>query len=237
MRDERWRNVVRAVRGAVFVPGCAMLAAGFAAPGAARAAGALLEVTPMVGWQWGGTLDYGTGGDVHVNAALNYGGALGVMINPMEWGELSYTYQSSEVFARPAAAPEFKAFDLGTHYIQASGGRYVMPPGSSRRANPYLIGGLGMTIFSPGTASAPLQVDTQYLFSISAGAGVRVVMNEKLDLRLQTRLLLPMNFSEGSFYFGSGGAAVGLSGGTFLPQGEATVAVTIKGGGSVHVSK
>ena len=228
---------MRAAPGAVFALGCAILTAGVAAPGAARAAGAVLEVTPMVGWQWGGTLDYGSGGDIHVNAALNYGGALGVMINPMEWGEVSYTYQSSEVFARPAAAPEFKAFDLGTHYIQAAGGRYVMPPDPARKAHPYLIGGLGMTIFSPGSASAPIQVDTQYLFSISAGAGVRVVMSEKLDLRLQTRLLLPMNFSEGSFYFGSGGAAVGLSGGTFLPQGEATIAVTIKNGGSVHVSK
>ena len=237
MRDVRWRNVVRSARGAVRTLGFAMTAAVLATPGAARAAGALLEVTPMVGWQWGGTLDYSAGGDVHVNAALNYGGALGVMIRPMEWGEVSYTYQSSEVIARPAAGPEFKAFDLGTHYIQASGGRYIMPPDSSRRVNPFVIGGLGMTIFSPGTASVPISVDTQYLFSVSAGGGLRVAINEKLDLRLQARFLLPMNFTEGSFYFGSGGAAVGLSGGTFLPQGEATIAVTIKNGGSVHVSR
>jgi hypothetical protein len=233
MRDERWRRVSHAARGTALILGFASL---LAAPGAARAAGALLEVTPMVGWQWGGTLDYSSGGDVHVNAALNYGGALGVMIRPMEWGEVSYSYQASEVIARPPAAPEFKLFDLGTHYIQASGGRYVMPPDSSRRANPYLIGGLGMTILSPGSASVPINVDTQYLFSVSAGGGIRVVMNEKVDLRLQARLLLPMNFTEGSFYFGSGGAAVGLSGGTFMPQGEATLCVTIKGGGSVHVS-
>jgi len=235
MRDGRFGEGRRAVRVAALILGVASLA-GLGAAERARAAAALLEVTPMVGWQWGGTLDYSQGGDVHVNAALNYGGALGIMLRPGEWGEVSYTYQSSELIGRPTAGPEFKVFDLGTHHIQLSGARYVMPPDSMRRANPYVMGGLGMTIFSPGKSTVPVSPNTQYLFAISVGGGIRVALNEKLDLRLQSRLLLPMNFSEGSFYFGSGGAAVGLSGGTLLPQGEATLAITIKGGGSVHVS-
>jgi hypothetical protein len=236
MRDGRWKKDRRAVRVAALILGVASLLAGIGAAERARAASAVLEVTPMVGWQWGGTLDYSAGGDVHVNAALNYGGALGVMLGPLEWGEVSYTYQSSELIGRPTAGPEFKVFDLGTHHIQLSGARYAMPPDEHRKANPYVMGGLGMTIFSPGKATVPVSPNTQYLFAISVGGGIRVALNEKLDLRLQSRMLLPMNFSEGSFYFGSGGAAVGLSGGTLLPQGEATLAITIKGGGSVHVS-
>jgi hypothetical protein len=233
MRNERWRNGQRAARSAALILG---LVVGLGAAGVARAAGVSLDVTPMVGWQWGGTLDYSAGGDVHVNAALNYGGSLGVMIRPGEWYEVSYSYQSSELIGRPPAAPEFKVFDLGTHTIQVSGAKNPLPADSSRKAYPYLIGGLGMTIFSPGETTIPVSPNTQYLFSISAGGGIRVTVNEKVDLRLQARLLMPMNLSEGSFYFGSGGAAVGVSGGTFLPQGEATLAITFKSGGSVHVS-
>ena len=209
----------------------------FALPGAARAASAVLEVTPMVGWQWGGTLDYSSGGDVHANAALNYGGAIGAQIRPGEWGELSYTYQSTEVIARPTGAPEFKLLDLATHYIQASGARNLLKvdPGTVK-AYPYVMGGLGMTIFSPGSPSIALNTGTQYLFSASVGGGLRANLSDRVDLRLQARLLLPMNFESGSFYFGSGGGAVSLSGGTVVPQGEATLCVTFKQGGSIHVS-
>lgn len=203
---------------------------------------ATVELTPMVGWQWGGTLDYSAGGDVHVNAALNYGGALGVMLRPGYWGEVSYTYQKSELIARPpagadslayVAGAEFKVFDLGTHYIQLSGARNFMNTDPGARAYPYVIGGLGMTILSPGKRPVvilpgTLNVDTQYLFSLSGGAGLRVTMNKRSDIRLQARFLLPMNFTEGSFYFGSGGGGVSVSGGTFLPQGEVTLAVQLK---------
>src|SRR5262245_29177863 len=79
-----------------------------------------LELTPQIGWQWGGTLDF-PNGDVHVNAAINYGGVLGIPLRPGYDAELSYTYQGSEVKARPRGAPEFKLFDLGTHYMQIAG--------------------------------------------------------------------------------------------------------------------
>src|SRR5262249_31012068 len=154
--------------------------------------------------QWGGTLDsyesngVALGGDIHVNAALNYGGAIGAQIRPGEWAEIGYSYQGSEVFVRPASAPKFKVFDLGTHYIQASGA-YILVKGAdptTMKAYPYVIGGLGMTIFSPSSVANgdSVNIGTQYLFSLSAGGGVRVNMSEKFDLRLQARLLLPVNW-------------------------------------------
>src|SRR5262245_45676434 len=41
-----------------------------------------LEITPMVGWQYGGTIDAAQGGDIHFNAGWNYGGALGIQMEP-----------------------------------------------------------------------------------------------------------------------------------------------------------
>jgi hypothetical protein len=217
----------------------AMLAACGPVDGA-RAATAVLEFTPMVGWQWGGTLDYGNAGSVHSNAALNYGGALGAQLRPGEWAEISYTYQSTDVTARPPATKEFKLFDLTTQYIQASGGRILVQGADANqlRAYPYVIGGLGMTILSPGRATVDsVNTGTEYLFSVSVGGGVRVKLNEKIDLRLQSRLLLPMNFESGGFYFGSGGGAVTVSGGSVMPQGEATLGITFKQAGSATVTK
>lgn len=229
--DGRRRGARRA---AAMLCAAALLAAG-GAPSSARAASAAFEVTPTVGWQWGGTLDYSAGGDVHADAALHYGGAIGAMVRPGEWYEVSYSYQATDLIGRPPAAPNFKVLDLGTHYIQLAGGRNLMPA-SSGRAYPYVIGGVGMTIFSPGTPTVPLDPDTHSMFSASLGGGVRVTVNERVDLRLQARLLLPMNFTEGSFYFGSGGGAVSVSGGTFMAQGEATLGITIKAAGSVTVT-
>ena len=229
--DERWRS---ARRTAAMLGASALLAAA-GAPRGARAASTAIEVTPTAGWQWGGTLDYSAGGDVHANAALNYGGAIGAMIRPGEWYEVSYSYQATDLIGRPPAAPSFKVFDLDTHYIQIAGGRNLMPTATGR-AYPYVIGGLGMTIFSPGTPTVALSPDTHTLFSASLGGGVRVTVNQRVDLRLQARLLLPMNFTEGSFYFGSGGGAVSVSGGTFMAQGEATLGLTIKRAGSVTVT-
>src|SRR5262249_30245989 len=138
----------------------------------------------------------------------------------------------TEVFVRPAAAPKFKLFDLGTHYIQASGAHILMKgaDATTMKAYPYVIGGLGMTIFSPGSAASNVNVksETQYLFSLSAGGGVRINMNEKFDIRIQSRLLLPVNWASGGLYFGTGGAGVGVSGGSSMPQGEATFCLTFK---------
>ena len=243
MRKSGGRIGGRAPLGVAAVLGVAALVAVTAGPARAQAppdaapsvtpssppkSGPSVELTPTIGWQWGGTLDYEPG-DVHANAAINYGGSLGIMIRPGYWGEVSYSYQSTDLIARPATGPEFKLLDLGTHYIQLAGARNLMNADPSLvRAYPYVIGGMGMTIFTPGSPTVPLNVDTQYLFSMSAGVGVRAKLNERTEIRLQTRILLPMNFTEGSFYFGSGGGGVGVSGGTLMPQGEVTLGAKLR---------
>jgi hypothetical protein len=39
---------------------------------------------------------------------------------------------------------------------------------------------------------------------------------------------LPVNWASGGFYFGTGGAGVGVSGGSAMPQGEATLGLAFK---------
>jgi len=205
---------------------CVVLASAPASAQQSRGA----ELMPTFGWQWGGTVDYtysGVAGDVHVNAAPTYGGTISIPVRPGYWGEIGYWYQGSELIARPAGngIKDFKIFDLATHYLQFSGVRALRPP--QGKAMPYVMGGLGTTVFDPG--SSPYgDFNTQWLFSMSAGGGVRVTMNDKVSLRLQARLLLPINWVSGGFYFGTGGSGVSVSGGSALPQGDATLGLSFK---------
>ena len=183
-----------------------------------------VEVMGAVGYQWGGTLNYSSG-DIHINAAMNYGGSIGTMIKPGYFLELSYSYQGTKVIGRPRNGPDFDLFDVSSQYIFASGLKMIQKPGS--KVAPYAIGGLGMNILSPGSSTYG-NYDTQYLFAMNFGLGLKVQASPKVALRVQSRLLLPVNWVGGGVYFGSGGAGVGVSGGSSMPQGEATVGVSFK---------
>ena len=182
------------------------------------------ELVPSIGWQWGGTRTY-SAGDVHINGAINYGAAIAVPIRPGEWGEIDYTYQASEVVGRPDRGATFKLFDLGTHYIQLAGLRDLSRQPS--RATPYFIGGLGTTILAPGSSTLG-SYGTQWLFSLTAGGGVKVTVNERTSLRLQARLLLPLSWSGNGLYFGSGGGGLTVSGGAAMPQGDVSLGAVMR---------
>jgi hypothetical protein len=192
-----------------------LLLAALAAPASAA------SITPLVGYQWGGTLDF-INGDVHIEAAMNYGGAISQEVRPGYLAELMYTYQASEMIARPNVGSDFKLFDLSTHYAQINGTRLLGY--GDQKATPFVMGGLGMTIFAPGESSLG-EFDTQWLFSLSIGGGVMVQANERTSIRLQARFLMPMNYTEGGVYFGTGGGGLSISGNT-IPQGDASVGIT-----------
>lgn len=197
-----------------------------AMPAAATNGGAI-ELMPMAGWQWGGTLDYydpytGASGDVHIEAAESFGGAIVRSVGHGVWGELSYWYQGSEVTARPSRAPNFKLFDLSTHYVQLSGLRTLSDPEAPAR--PFVIGGLGLVIADPGSSDYG-KFDSSWNFALSGGGGLMLRMGERVTLRAQCRLLLPISATSGSLWFGTGGAGVAVSART-IPQGDAVVGLS-----------
>ena len=192
------------------------------------------SITPTFGWQWGGTLEYydpfyQVGGDVHVEAAQTYGGTISVPVRPGYAAEISYWLQESKVIGRPDRNPEFDLFDMTTHWIQISGIR-DLGYGESR-VTPYVIGGFGTTVFDPGAPANPQYgsygINTQWRFSMHAGGGFRVQMNDKISLRLQSRLLLPTRWLSGGVWFGSGGGGMSING-TVVPQGDALVGLQFK---------
>lgn len=181
------------------------------------------ELTGQVGWMWGGTQVYNSvyltfpPGDVHANANVTYGGALTYYQYDYLGYEIAYNYQYTDLIIRPNGLPQTKLTNLTTQYIQING--LKMKP-LNPKAEGYVLGGLGTTVYS-----VPYY-NSQWLFSIGAGLGVRLHLNSRTALRLQTRVLVPMRFTYGSFYFGSGGSGVSVGGGTAIVQGEATAGIS-----------
>lgn len=186
------------------------------------------QLTGQVGWQWGGTQSYSTyyaypAGDVHAEAAVNYGATFTVFVREGEALEIAYSYQPTDLILRPDGVPSSKIADLACHTIHLNGLRAL--PAGGGKLEPYVLGGLGTTVFSAQGYTS------RWLFSIAAGLGFMVPVNERLALRTQGRLIVPISFNSGTFYFGGGGASISVSGQALL-QGDASIGLSLKLGGS-----
>ena len=104
--------------------------------------------------------------------------------------------------------PDTKIGDLATQYIQVYGTRYV--PVKPEKMDAFVMGGLGATGYSADG------FDSRWLFSFGIGLGLKIHTNEKMSLRLQQRFLVPIQWGEGGFYFGTGGAGVSVGGGSSI---------------------
>jgi hypothetical protein len=82
---------------------------------------------------------------------------------------------------RAGAAPGQPVTDIDIQYLQI-GGTYVA---DGQRARPFLAATLGATRFDPG----PLTFDSENFFSFGVGAGWYLQASERLNLRLEGRLL------------------------------------------------
>jgi len=88
----------------------------------------------------------------------------------------------------------------------------------------FVSGSLGVTHFSPESA----EYGSEDVFSLSFGLGADKQFNKRIGFRIEARLLLPIQFSNGSVYCGPNGCVGGVSGGTTLIQGDITAGLIIR---------
>lgn len=183
------------------------------------------ELTPQIGWQYGGTQEYTSyagyaPGDFHANANLNYGGTLSIFPRDFYAVELAYSYQKTDLLVRPRNFPNTKIADMAAQYIHLYGTRVI--PTQNGKTDVFAMGGFGATSFSaPG-------FNTRWLFSFGAGLGAKVHTSEKMAVRLQTRLLIPIQWGSAGFYFGSGGSGISVGGGSSIIQGDVSLGLSFK---------
>ena len=185
-------------------------------------------ITGFAGYAVNGDVDT-SGGRLRIDDAPAYGAAIGVELRPGTWAELTWIYSgthaqfSSGSLAFPSSAP----FQVDMHYFQA-GGTVGFPSGD---LVPFVSGSLGAGLYLPGTidlgAGGTLTPGATWRFAFTLGGGLEYFLSKAVALRLDARLVAPVYFSGGSFYAGSGGAALSVSGGIPFVQGCFTGGIAI----------
>jgi hypothetical protein len=169
--------------------------------GSATSQAQSLEVTPFSGYTLRSTFDI-YGGQARVYGNHTYGGILTYNLNPQYGIEFTYSRQPTEGDARSIYNQ-----DIGVPISVVSflvGGLRQLPV--SENVIPYGGVHLGVTGYTPQVTG----YDDGWLFAVGAKVGSKFMFNETVGLRLQAAMNMPVQGFGSSFYFGTGGAGVGV---------------------------
>ena len=146
---------------------------------AAHADGSDVEVTPLVGYRFGGTFDIADSFDSYeLDDAASYGLLVNFRHGQNTQWEILYSRQRSDAVYSDAAADVLNA-DIDMHTLQL-GGTYF---GEGNLARPYVALTIGGTYVETNARGS----ESDAFFSGSLGLGLRVRPRERLGFRLEAR--------------------------------------------------
>jgi len=213
-------NILKAI--AVFVM---MLSFGFNELSAQN-----FEVTPYGGYFFAGKLVVREG-DLNIKNGGNYGISFAYAIQPGIQVELWYNRLDTRLVLKDyATRVEEELFELGVNYFQLGG---IYEAQKLEHGALFTTFSLGATLFSPKSGSYIID-DIEYIaeddwrFSIALGGGLKHYLSDKIGLRIQLRLMMPIYWGGGGLYFGTGGSGVSLGAGTTLVQADATLGIIFR---------
>lgn len=161
-----------------------------------------IELTPMVGWELSGKAT-GEGVEMKFKDNVNYGIIAGLQFKPDLFIEFNYTRIDTEAQVKPPQPPNYvEHFDIAMNYFLLGATQQFL----DGRFHPFVNGSLGLTWLDPKESG----YDSVWLFTAALGAGAKIALSQKIGIRLQGRLLMPMDFTGGGLWFGSGGAGVAV---------------------------
>ena len=151
------------------------------------------ELTPIAGWQWGGSLSTSSGtslfgaGDLRLKDSFAWGGVLSFLATGGSALELSYLQQATDLEFDPAAGGVTTPLGgIDVHYVQI-GGRQEFGRGGPFR--PFISGSLGIGIFDPQPIDPNANLDSDTRFSWSVGGGAKYMFaSGRAGLRTDLKL-------------------------------------------------
>lgn len=167
-----------------------------------------VELNALTSYMFGASNDFyynSSGGNLYFDGSVMYGGAIDIDLRNNVVLELQYMFQPTTVRLEGSFNPaDAGSLDINNHLIQI-GGLYNRD--LSNKAT--LFGGLlfGMEVFAP--TSSRYDSETRFLGSLTGGT--KIWLSEKVGLRLNAMLSMPMIFSGAGFYLGTGGGGYGVS--------------------------
>jgi len=160
-----------------------------------------VELTPFGGYTLRSTFDV-PGGQMRVFGGATYGGILTYNINPRYGIEFMYSRQETEADSRSIYLD-----DLGVpvNVIYAMVGGLKQFPVSEQ-----VIPFVGVNLGAAGLVPQVRRYDEGWRFAVGLKAGSKFMLSEIVGIRIQAAANMPVQGFGSSFYFGTGGAGVGV---------------------------
>jgi opacity protein-like surface antigen len=202
-------------------PALAQMVPGPSSPVAPRGHAPRAELAAWAGYQLNSDVDLGSA-MLRTDDAPSFGASLSVPARPGTKIELLWIYSSADARLDGwSVYDSSRSFTVDMHYFQIGGVQ------GFRRGNiePFAGMTLGAAWYLPGSivsqdGSYAVDADSTWRFAFTLGGGLNVFLTQKLAVRLQARMLAPVFFSSGSFYVGTGGSGLAVSGGIPFIQGD-----------------
>jgi hypothetical protein len=183
-----------------------------------------IELTPVVGYRFFGSLTDWTGANISVNDAMSFGGFATYMASPTTGFELGWVRQDSDAtLSRPFNGRE--RYDVKVDYWSLGSVKQIPRPGSN--LTPFLSGFLGLSRMTSSDGS-----DSVNKFLLGGGGGAKIAPpSAPIGLRLEARGYFTLAGGGGaSVGCGIGGCGFGFGGDAFF-QLDLLAGLTIGLGG------
>jgi hypothetical protein len=163
-----------------------------------------IELTAFTGYSFNSQLNtyYGK---FQVDDSPVYGGILGYGISPDVFVELMYYRTDTRVDYYYQTS--FEPFNMSTEYYQI-GGQQQFGEGVLK---PFAAVSLGMIRFNVKESGGDISKGDAFRFAPTIGGGVKIMPGERIGIRLQARLGMPMEANGLFVGVGTGGASTGVS--------------------------
>lgn len=179
-----------------------------------------IELTPFGGFMFGGKMRFYEG-DFKIQDNANYGLVMDVELAKdtkleLMWAHMNTTGQFNGKYGYDFLTTD--PFNLGVGYIQIGSVREI----NYDNIRPFGAFTLGTTYFLPSGNSSSVQYDDTWKFSVTLGGGAKIWLTDRVGIRLQGRLMLPMFWGGAGFTVGTGGAGFTVGASTSMVQGDFT---------------
>ena len=191
------------------------------------------EFSVTYGSMWGGNIDVYSGFKyykIRTGTGGSLGFALDYNIHPMQAIELSYTRQDGSLDLDYQGITTLTPMSVNVWHI---GSLRTLKPG---KVQPFVLGSLGVTYFSPELATFELdgktvRTESATQFSINLGVGLKAYFGEaeKIGIRASFKVMPTLYNTGAGLWFGSGGGGATVYG-EAIWQWEVAGGLTVKFG-------
>ena len=184
-----------------------------------------IEITPMGGYSFIGGMNFYEG---RVNVLDNASYGIKIGFSPIEHSVLEFSYQGTETSAKwepynswGSTYPR-EEFPVNTNFFTLSFQHERMLTSDKV----YGFGGLGMGMayYHPTGRN----VSDVYSFAVTVDLGVKIFLTDRIGIRLQGGLQMPLYFQGFGMYVGSGGSGLSMNAGTYAVQGGFSAGVIFR---------